>query len=169
MSSQPGQLPCSPLATGKSLPAISGHRCHLLATRRCLHARTWPRKWPAHLHPSTLVESGIYFTLCCTPGVYTPPSVSGETRPGQCHVHRVPYPLLAALHPRYTLYAIYGAAMPIPQYLLDILICPACKTPVKPAPDNSSFKCQSPTCRRVYPVRDEIPVMLIEESTVAPE
>jgi uncharacterized protein len=58
---------------------------------------------------------------------------------------------------------------PIPPYLLEILVCPACKTPVKPAPDNSSLKCQSPTCRRVYPVRDDIPVMLIEESTVAPE
>lgn len=58
---------------------------------------------------------------------------------------------------------------PIPQRLLDILVCPACKSPVKPAPDNSSLKCQSPTCRRVYPVRDDIPVMLIEEATVAPE
>jgi uncharacterized protein YbaR (Trm112 family) len=58
---------------------------------------------------------------------------------------------------------------PIPQNLLDILVCPACKTPVKPSADNASLKCQSPACRRVYPVRDEIPVMLIEESTVAPE
>jgi uncharacterized protein YbaR (Trm112 family) len=57
--------------------------------------------------------------------------------------------------------------MPIPQDLLDILVCPACKAPVKPTPDNGGLKCQS--CRRVYPVRDEIPVMLIEEATIAPE
>ena len=57
--------------------------------------------------------------------------------------------------------------MPIPQDLLDILVCPACKAPVKPTPDNSGLKCLA--CRRVYPVRDEIPVMLIEEATIAPE
>ena len=55
--------------------------------------------------------------------------------------------------------------MPIPQDLLDILVCPVCKAPVKPTPDNSGLKCQS--CRRVYPVRDEIPVMLPEEATIA--
>jgi uncharacterized protein YbaR (Trm112 family) len=59
--------------------------------------------------------------------------------------------------------------MPIPQELLDILVCPACKAPVKLAPDNSSLKCQSQTCRRVYPIRDDIPVMLVEEATIAPE
>ena len=57
--------------------------------------------------------------------------------------------------------------MPIPQELLDILDCPLCKTPVKFTPDHSGLKCQ--TCRRVYPVRDEIPVMLVEEATIAPE
>ena len=54
--------------------------------------------------------------------------------------------------------------MPIPQELLDILVCPVCKAPVKPTPDNSGLKC--PSCRRVYPVRDEIPVMLPEEATI---
>ena len=57
--------------------------------------------------------------------------------------------------------------MPISQELLAILVCPVCKTPVKLTPDNSGLKCQ--ICRRVYPVRDEIPVMLPEEATVAPE
>jgi uncharacterized protein YbaR (Trm112 family) len=55
----------------------------------------------------------------------------------------------------------------VPKDLLDILVCPVCKTPVKLAPDEASLKCQ--TCRRVYPIRDEIPVMLPEEATVAPE
>jgi uncharacterized protein len=57
--------------------------------------------------------------------------------------------------------------MPIPQDLLDILVCPACKAPVRPTPHNSGLKCQA--CRRVYPVRDDIPVMLVEEATIAPE
>ena len=57
--------------------------------------------------------------------------------------------------------------MPIPQELLEILVCPICKTPVKYTTDQTGLKCQ--TCRRVYPIRDEIPVMLPEEATIAPE
>ena len=57
--------------------------------------------------------------------------------------------------------------MAISQELLDILVCPECKTPVKLTPDQSGLKCQ--TCRRVYPIRDDIPVMLPEEATVAAE
>jgi len=57
--------------------------------------------------------------------------------------------------------------MAISQELLDILVCPVCKTPVKFTPDNSGLKCQ--TCKRVYPVRDEIPVMLPEEAKIAAE
>lgn len=52
--------------------------------------------------------------------------------------------------------------MAIPKELLDILVCPVCKTPVKLTSDNSGLKCE--TCHRVYPVRDEIPVMLPEEA-----
>jgi len=59
--------------------------------------------------------------------------------------------------------------MPISPELLAILVCPYCKTPVKLNPDQSALKCQSPACRRVYPIRDDIPVMLIEEATIAPE
>jgi uncharacterized protein YbaR (Trm112 family) len=54
--------------------------------------------------------------------------------------------------------------MAISQELLEILVCPICKTPVKLTPDNSGLKCE--TCRRVYPVRDEIPVMLVEEAKI---
>ena len=57
--------------------------------------------------------------------------------------------------------------MAISQELLQILVCPVCKAPVKPTPDHAGLKCQ--TCRRVYPIRDDIPVMLPEEATVAPE
>lgn len=55
--------------------------------------------------------------------------------------------------------------MAISQELLAILVCPMCKTPVRLTPDNSGLKCQ--TCHRVYPIRDDIPVMLVDEATVA--
>lgn len=54
--------------------------------------------------------------------------------------------------------------MGIPKELLEILVCPLCKTSVTLTADNSGLKCE--TCRRVYPVRDEIPVMLVEEAKV---
>lgn len=57
--------------------------------------------------------------------------------------------------------------MTISQELLDILVCPECKTPVKLTPDGAGLKCSA--CRRIYPVKDDIPVMLLEEATIAPE
>ena len=57
--------------------------------------------------------------------------------------------------------------MPIPDELLAILVCPVCKKPVHLLPDNTGLKCD--VCKRVYPVRDEIPVMLPEEATFASE
>jgi len=59
------------------------------------------------------------------------------------------------------------AHMPISKELLDILVCPVCKEPVALLADGSGLKCGA--CRRVYPVRDDIPVMLQEEATIAPE
>ncbi len=49
--------------------------------------------------------------------------------------------------------------------LLEILICPACKAKVELNSDSTGLKCVG--CRRVYPVRDDIPVMLIDEATIA--
>jgi hypothetical protein len=46
--------------------------------------------------------------------------------------------------------------------LLEILACPVCKTPVEPVRDGAGLRCAQ--CRRVYPVRDDIPVMLPEEA-----
>ena len=57
--------------------------------------------------------------------------------------------------------------MQISKEQLDILVCPFCKKPVQPLPDNTGLKCEA--CKRVYPVRDEIPVMLLDEATVASE
>lgn len=50
--------------------------------------------------------------------------------------------------------------------LLEILVCPACKTPVVLVKDGSALKCAA--CKRVYPVVDDIPVMLIDEATIEP-
>ena len=54
--------------------------------------------------------------------------------------------------------------MAIPQDLLDILVCPVCKTKVELKKDGTGLKCND--CHRVYPVRDDIPVMLIDEASV---
>jgi len=55
--------------------------------------------------------------------------------------------------------------MAIPQDLLEILVCPVCKSKVAATVDNSGLAC--PQCRRVYPIRDDIPVMLPEEAKIA--
>ena len=54
--------------------------------------------------------------------------------------------------------------MAISQDLLEILACPACKTKVELKEDGSGLKCIS--CKRVYPIRDDIPVMLIDQATI---
>lgn len=48
--------------------------------------------------------------------------------------------------------------------LLAILACPACKTKVELVADKW-LVCQNPDCRRKYPIKDDIPIMLIEEGT----
>ncbi len=54
--------------------------------------------------------------------------------------------------------------MPISKELLDILVCPLCKATVELKPDGSGLKCVE--CKRVYPIRDDIPVMLIDEARI---
>jgi uncharacterized protein YbaR (Trm112 family) len=54
--------------------------------------------------------------------------------------------------------------MAISAELLEILVCPACRARVELKPDQSGLKCIS--CHRVYPIRDEIPVMLIDEASI---
>ena len=52
--------------------------------------------------------------------------------------------------------------MSIDPELLKILVCPECKTPVTPVDEDRGLRCG--TCRRTYPVRDGIPVMLVDEA-----
>jgi uncharacterized protein YbaR (Trm112 family) len=51
----------------------------------------------------------------------------------------------------------------IAQDLLDILACPKCKTPV--VQEGDTLRCTNTNCGLSYPIRDGIPVMLIEEAT----
>lgn len=52
--------------------------------------------------------------------------------------------------------------MKIDPELLEILVCPECRVAVRPVAD-SGLRCDG--CDRVYPVRDGIPVMLVEEAS----
>ena len=54
--------------------------------------------------------------------------------------------------------------MSVSKELLEILVCPLCKAPVTMKNDGSGLKCGQ--CNRVYPVRDDIPVMLIDEARI---
>lgn len=49
--------------------------------------------------------------------------------------------------------------------LLDILACPVCKTDVRMEEDR--IVCTK--CGRRYPIRDDIPVMLVEEAELSNE
>jgi uncharacterized protein YbaR (Trm112 family) len=57
--------------------------------------------------------------------------------------------------------------MPIDPKLLSILACPLCKTEVRLTTDEKGLKCTR--CSRVYPIRDDIPVMLLDEATIEPD
>ena len=57
--------------------------------------------------------------------------------------------------------------MPISQELLAILVCPVCRKPVRLLAGGTGLKCE--VCKRIYPIRDDIPVMLPEEATIASE
>jgi uncharacterized protein len=46
--------------------------------------------------------------------------------------------------------------------LLKLLVCPVCKAPLALVDRDTGLKCD--TCHRVYPIRDDIPVMLVSEA-----
>ena len=48
--------------------------------------------------------------------------------------------------------------------LLEILACPLCRTSVRLLKDGTGLLCEQ--CRRVYPVVDDIPVMLPDEARI---
>ena len=54
--------------------------------------------------------------------------------------------------------------MSIEPELLAILVCPQCRSTLSMQADGNELACQSAECGLVYPVRDDIPVMLIDEA-----
>jgi uncharacterized protein len=57
--------------------------------------------------------------------------------------------------------------MPISPALLAILACPLCKADVRLTADEKGLKCVS--CHRVYPIKDDIPVMIVDEAVIEPD
>ncbi len=56
--------------------------------------------------------------------------------------------------------------MPIDPELLEILVCPVCKDPIRELDSDRGLRCD--TCYRVYPIHDGIPVMIIDRATIVP-
>ncbi len=52
--------------------------------------------------------------------------------------------------------------MAVSKELLEILRCPKCKGPVQLNSDQSGLACEQ--CGLLYEIRDDIPIMLIEEA-----
>jgi hypothetical protein len=52
----------------------------------------------------------------------------------------------------------------IDKELLEILACPKCKSEVRLDEGAQRIVCTSPSCGLRYPIRDDIPVMLIDEA-----
>lgn len=52
--------------------------------------------------------------------------------------------------------------MAIRQDLLDILACPKCKGEIHLNEQKDGLVCRA--CKLVYPIKDDIPVMLVEEA-----
>ena len=54
----------------------------------------------------------------------------------------------------------------IPEDLLEILVCPLCKKPLVLKVNPEALKCNE--CQRVYPVRDNLPVLMVDQATIEP-
>lgn len=51
----------------------------------------------------------------------------------------------------------------LPPDLLEILVCPACKKPL--TEEVQGLLCAQ--CHRIYPIRDGIPVLLVDQAVVS--
>jgi len=52
--------------------------------------------------------------------------------------------------------------MAIDKELLEILVCPKCKGDIRPSEKSDGLICDA--CRLMYPIKDDIPIMLIDEA-----
>ncbi len=55
-----------------------------------------------------------------------------------------------------------GRTMGLKKELLEILVCPQCKGDIDLNDDQNGLTCQ--TCRLVYAIKDDIPIMLVDEA-----
>ncbi len=55
-----------------------------------------------------------------------------------------------------------GGTMAIDQHLLELLVCPQCKGDIRLNAKGDGLICDA--CKLVYEIRDDIPIMLIEEA-----
>ena len=51
--------------------------------------------------------------------------------------------------------------MSVDKELLKILACPQCRSDLKPTPEEDGLICE--TCKVVYPVKEDIPILLIDD------
>ena len=54
--------------------------------------------------------------------------------------------------------------MKLDNWLLEILACPNCRSPLRADEEASELVCSSAECGLAYPVRDGIPVLLVDEA-----
>jgi uncharacterized protein len=52
----------------------------------------------------------------------------------------------------------------IDDWLLEILACPKCHSPLRVDDEASELVCTNSECGLAYPVRDDIPVLLVSEA-----
>src|SRR5262245_44514834 len=57
-----------------------------------------------------------------------------------------------------------GGHVQIDEWLLDILACPKCHAKLRADDAASELVCTGADCGLAYPVRDDIPVLLIDEA-----
>ena len=56
--------------------------------------------------------------------------------------------------------------MSVNKELLDLLVCPKCKGEITLKDDESGLVCDG--CKLMYPIEDDIPVMLVDEAKGGP-
>jgi len=74
------------------------------------------------------------------------------------------WPVIAVTHRLSSL--SYNNRVMIAKDLREILVCPACKQALEYRQSPESLKCTQ--CHRVYAIKDDIPIMLIDEAVVDP-
>jgi uncharacterized protein len=52
----------------------------------------------------------------------------------------------------------------IDEWLMEILVCPKCRSALRADDSASELVCTNAECGLAYPVRDDIPVLLVDEA-----